>query len=98
MDAAAARLEAGDLTALQSVCASQVLALDVIFNQCARDAVKPTWLSHPSMAMALKAQSQCRTTLKALVALERGYAAPKGRPKKSRNFDEQTIGNGNCTG
>lgn len=109
VEADARRLEAGDFGALQAVCASQVLALDVIFNQFARESAQWASLSHGSMKMALKAQSQCRATVKALVALANPRPVPRGpgesgEPrKKSRpvlrslgeggNFDERTIGN-----
>jgi hypothetical protein len=88
VEADAKRIGASDVTALEAVCASQVLALDVIFNQYAREAAQWKTLSSTPMAMALKAQSQCRATLKTLLSL--------ARKKKSRNFDEQTIANGNC--
>jgi hypothetical protein len=58
----------------------------VIFNEFARESAKPKWLLPYPMTMALKAQAQCRATLSTLVSLAE---------KKSRNSDEQTIGNGN---
>jgi hypothetical protein len=69
VEADAARLEAGDFTALQAICASQALALDVIFNQFARESAQWALLAHDPMKMALKAPSQCRATVKALVSL-----------------------------
>jgi hypothetical protein len=88
VQAAAAKLNANDFTALEAVCASHVLALDVIFNEFARDAARvEDYLSRSSMATALRAQSQCRATLKTLASLT--------AKKKLRNFDEQTDGNAN---
>jgi hypothetical protein len=78
------------LSALEAVCASQMLALDVIFNEFAREAAKWKSLSQPSMKMALRAQSQCRATLKTLASL----SGQKTAQKKSQNFDEQTIESG----
>ena len=70
VEAAAAKLDAHDFTALETVCASQVLALDVIFNEFARDAARiEDYLSGTSMGTALRAQSQCRMMLKALLSL-----------------------------
>src|SRR5262245_780982 len=71
VDAEARKLNAKDFTALETVCASHVLALDAIFNAFARDAAgSDHYLSRPSMATALRAQGQCRMTLKTLLAME----------------------------
>lgn len=61
-----------------------MLALDVIFNEFARDAARADeYLSRPSMATALRAQSQCRTMIKTLVSL----AAQKNKNSDDRNIE-----------
>jgi hypothetical protein len=83
--AGAAKLNANDLTALEAVCASHVLALDVIFNEFARDAARvDDYLSRPSMSTALRAQSQCRMMLKTLVSLD---AQRKTKNSYDRNIE-----------
>ena|SRR6185503_7537184 len=83
VEAGAAKLNANDLTALEAVCASHVLALDIIFNEFARDAARADeYLSRPSMATALRAQSQCRTMIKTLVSLNE---------QKKKNSDDRNI-------
>jgi hypothetical protein len=77
IEAAAGKLEAGDFTALEQVCAGQLLALDVIFNEFARESAQWETLSSPTMKTALKAQSQCRAMLKTLVALAAWHAEPR---------------------
>ena len=96
--AGAAKLNANDFTALEAVCASHVLALDVIFNEFARDAARvDEYLSRPSMATALRAQSQCRMMLKTLVSL----AAPKrsegglDAQRKTKNSYDRNIESAN---
>ena len=82
--AGAAKLNANDFTALEAVCASHVLALDIIFNEFARDAARADeYLSRPSMATALRAQSQCRTMIKTLVSL--------AAKQKTKNPDDRNI-------
>jgi hypothetical protein len=105
IDAAAARLKVKDHSALESVCASQVLSLDVIFDQYAREASKYESMLTKSMTMALKAQSQCRSTLKTYIQLTKGDRASKqpavsapaadGPQKNFANFAEQTNGTAN---
>ena len=82
------RLDTDDVTALEALCASHVLALDAIFNHVARESARSKTLSNPSIGIALRAQSQCRMTLKTLASLL--------AKKKSRNFDGRTIESGNC--
>ena len=83
---AAAKLRAKDLAPAHEVLTSQALVLDEIFNQFAGMAAKDPEFFKVSMAIALKAQSQCRWTLKALLALSAAPAKPK-------NLSEQTIEN-----
>lgn len=106
--AGAAKLSAKDFTALEAVCASHVLALDVIFNEFARDAARlEDYLSQPSMAMALRAQSQCRMMLNSLVGLHGRALSPKAKAdlsggaqsakteEKTANSDERNIESAN---
>jgi hypothetical protein len=69
IEAEVARLNANDFTALEALCASHVLALDAIFNHAARESARSKTLSNPSIGLALRAQSQCRMTLKTLASL-----------------------------
>ena len=69
IEAEVSRLGADDLTALEALCASHVLTLDAIFNHVARESARSKTLSNPSIGVALRAQSQCRMTLKTLTAL-----------------------------
>lgn len=88
----AARLRGNDLSALNAVLAGQALALDTIFTQLAREAVEENILARDVLRLALKAQSQSRATLDSLVS----FVGPRARPRRTeRNFDEQTIANGN---
>jgi hypothetical protein len=88
----AARLRGNDFSALNSVLAGQALALDTMFAQLARESVGDNILDHQVMRLALRAQSQSRTTLDSLVSVAR----PRAHPGRSqRNFDEQTVANRN---
>jgi hypothetical protein len=87
----AARLRGNDFSALNAVLAGQALALDTIFTQLARRAVRDNILFDQVLRLALKAQSQSRATLDSLVTVARPRAQSR-RPE--RNFDEQTIANG----
>ena len=81
--AASARMRARDPGAAHEVFASQALVLDEIFAQFAGMAAKDPEFFKTSMAIALKAQSQCRWTLKALLAMN--DARPAGvRPSATR--------------
>jgi hypothetical protein len=93
VEAGAAKLNANDFTALEAVCASHVLALDVIFNEFARDAARvDEYLSRPSMATALRAQSQCRMMVNTLVGLHgRALSTVAKTVEKTKNSDERNI-------
>lgn len=100
-DAASTRLHARDLGPVHEVLASQALALDEIFTQFAGMAAKNPEFFKTSMAIALKAQAQCRWTLKALLAMNgpvQRAGMPATRPARAaQNLCEQTIENGNST-
>jgi hypothetical protein len=85
IESAAARIDAGDFTAIESALAGQALALDVIFDQFARRSARGDLLFHDPMKMALRAQSQSRVTFKNLIALK--------NPNASRNSRKRTIEN-----
>src|SRR5262245_32464816 len=59
VDTAAEKLHAKDFAPAHEVLASQALVLDEIFNQFAGMAAKDPEFFKVSMAIALKAQSQC---------------------------------------
>jgi hypothetical protein len=75
---------------MHELFATQAAVLDEIFTQFAGMAAKDPESFKTSMAIALKAQSQCRWTLKALLAMERPL---KVRGTETQNFCEQTIEN-----
>jgi len=85
IESASAKIEADDLSAVEAVLAGQALALDVIFDQFARQSARGDILFHNPMIMALRAQSQCRVTLKNLIALK--------NPRASKFSGKQTIEN-----
>lgn len=89
--AAAVRIEARDPAAVQEVFATQAAVLDEIFTQFAGMAAKAPETFMTPMAIALKAQSQCRYTLRALLAMDKPRPAPAEESQKSCG---QTIGNG----
>ena len=97
IEAEVTRLDANGLTALEALCASHVLALDAIFNHVARESARSKTLSNPSIGVALRAQSQCRMTLKTLASLRDRQRPGEGGAarRKSKKFDERTIESGN---
>jgi hypothetical protein len=88
----AARIRGNDLSALTTVLANQALALDTIFVELVKRAVKDDIMLYDSLRLGLKAQSQSRAALNCLVSVARPRD-PASRSKK--NFDEQTAANGN---
>jgi hypothetical protein len=96
IEAASAKMEAGDQSAAADVLSSQALVLDEVFNQFARLAVHNPALLERFMRTALKAQSQCRSTLKSLTAVKGACPAPapEAPAKTSRKTNERTIESG----
>ena len=104
IDAVAAKIQANDFSAVESVVAGQALALDVIFSQHARQSARK-WsvsyrLANDAMRIALKAQAQCRSTLETLASLKQsprtaGRRANGGAVQDAAFFTEQTGGKGN---
>ena len=92
IESEAARLRGNDFSALNAVLAAQGLALDTIFTQLAREGAEDNMLVHQLLRLALRAQSQSRTTLGSL----RSFTGPRPpRLRSERNFDEQSDANGN---
>ena len=88
---AAVKIEARDPAAMHEVFATQAAVLDEIFVQFAGMAARAPETFMTPMAIALKAQSQCRYTLRALLAMDRPRPAPSA---DSQNLRGQTNGNG----
>jgi hypothetical protein len=98
-------MERKDPTAVEDLFATQALALNEVFSQYAGMAAGHFRDYRVLMNIALKAQSQCRWTLKALLAMSDARPITKvlSRRKVSRasdadaepqKFFEQTIENG----
>jgi len=70
----AERVQAGDMSGMESLLVAQATALDAIFTELARRAAlnmgEYLSASERYMRLALKAQSQCRTTVEALAQLK----------------------------
>jgi len=81
IEAAAAKIQANDFSAVEALFAGQALALDVIFSQHARQSARKWSVSYrtanDAMRIALKAQAQCRSTLESLIS------AKQPRPRAS---------------
>ena len=77
------------LAMLAEVLARQAVALDQVFKRAVADALRPGVGSHHDARKALKAQAQCRHTLRILRAVRVASAA-----KKLSNPSEQTIESG----
>jgi hypothetical protein len=65
-------VKAGDLSAVETMLITQANTLDMIFNQLARKSAHSEYLNQmeASLRLALKAQSQCRSTLEALAEIK----------------------------
>jgi hypothetical protein len=95
IESEAARIRGNDLSALNTVLGSQALALDTIFVELAKKAVRDDIVFDHYLRLALKAQSQSRAALDSLVAVARPRGAVARRAQKDGNFDEQSAANGN---
>jgi hypothetical protein len=91
VESEAARLRGNDFSALNAVLGNQALALDTIFTLLAKEAVEDDIVRHQSLRLALRAQSQSRSTLDSLVAIARPRATRPHRAEK--NSDEQNAAN-----
>jgi hypothetical protein len=92
IESEAARIRGNDLSALTTVLANQALALDTIFTELVKRAIKDDVMLYDSLRLGLKAQSQSRAALSCLVTVARPRT-PALRTNK--DFDEQTAANGN---
>lgn len=79
-------VKAGDLSCAETTLAAQANTLDLIFNSLAREAANSKLLNHfeTYMRLALKAQSQCRTTYETLAEIK--------NPKPMSFIKQQNIG------
>ena len=70
----AEKVQAGDLSGMESLLVAQAIALDSIFTELARRAALDMGeyinAADTYMRLALKAQSQCRTTVEALAEIK----------------------------
>jgi hypothetical protein len=74
------------LRAAATVFAGQARALDEVFASSLKKAAEGLYRSNESMRTALKAQAQCRSTLKILLALEAEIAAEKKSKFRQTNY------------
>ncbi|MFM0644529.1 hypothetical protein PQR14_09365 [Paraburkholderia bryophila] len=65
-------VKAGDLSGVETMLMTQANTLDMIFNQLARKSAHCEYLNQMEahLRLALKAQSQCRSTLEALAEIK----------------------------
>lgn len=90
------KVQAGDLSGVEATLLAQAEALDVIFNGLARRAAMNMGVHMGSMdtylRLALKAQSQCRTTLETLAEIK----FPKSATfiKQANIAQQQQVNNG----
>ena len=77
IEAASAKIEANDFSAVEALFAGQALALDAMFDKLARET------TFEDLRLALRAQSQCRHTFKTLMALK--------TPREIQNSNKRTI-------
>jgi hypothetical protein len=94
IEAETARIQAHDLSAVEAVFAAQALALDTLFFQLARGSAYDRELWPEPLRLALKAQSQSRTTLSSLLSLIHSRSAPHAG-RQIQNSSEQTVETGN---
>jgi hypothetical protein len=81
VDDAFAKIKAGDFDAIEELCTHQALALDAIFDQCARRACDDDRIFRSPMVLALRAQSHCRATINTLMALRNRGGAKISRKR-----------------
>jgi len=72
IDGGLAKINADDLTAVESMLAGQAAALEVLFNEYAKRAARTQYHApiHMCLGFALRAQSQCRVTVQSLAQLK----------------------------
>src|SRR5262245_36299950 len=88
LEAESEKIQTLDVEKMEAALTTQAAALNVIFNQFLRAASRK-YYSHESMRVALRAQSQCRSTYRGLLELK----TPRfSQPKRStQNSAEQSI-------
>ncbi|PNG46567.1 MULTISPECIES: hypothetical protein [unclassified Variovorax] len=92
--AAGTEAAGGDLSKSQEVLAIQVRTLDLLFNYfLRRGAVQPNFeVKESYLRLALKAQSQCRTTVESLAVIQQGPAI--FAKNANINNGQQQVNNG----
>jgi hypothetical protein len=89
---AAERVNVGDLSDVEALLTAQTVTLNVIFVNLAHMANQTQQMGHLEsyLRLALKAQSQCRTTCEALAELKR----PPVFTKQANIASQQVVNNG----
>src|SRR6185503_9221148 len=98
---ATAKIAAKDLGAVEALFARQALALDVIFNQHAKQSARHWEVCnqpiYDNMRIALRAQVQCRSTLESLMTMKTAQARDARRTgslaptRAAECFGERTV-------
>lgn len=101
LDKQATSAQAGDLARPEEMLSAQAHTLDVLFNRLAQRAKKNmdagyTAAGETYLRMALKAQSQCRTTVEALAEIKYPKSATFIRQANIAN--QQQVNNGTQSG
>ena len=78
VEAASARIEANDFSAVEALFAGQALALDAMFDKLARDS------AYDDIRFALRAQAQCRATFRTLMQMKNPHV---GKILRKRTVD-----------
>ena len=88
-------VNAGDMSGVETMLITQANTLDMIFNQMARKAAFSEYLNHMEvhLRLALKAQSQCRSTLEALAEIKNPRAVIFAKQANMANGPQQ-VNNG----
>ncbi len=93
-----AAVQGGDLTGAEAMLTAQAVALDTIFNELARRAALNMGAHMGAvetyLRLALKAQSQCRTTIEALAEIKNPRSVAFVRQANIANGPQQ-VNNGN---
>lgn len=97
MDSQAMKVQAGDLGRPEEMLSAQAHTLDIIFNTLARKAAANMNAGYAGatetyLRLALKAQSQCRTTVEALAEIK--YPKSATFIKQANIAQQQQVNNG----
>jgi hypothetical protein len=86
LEAACATFDVNDPQAVEGVFAIQGISLDVIFT----DYIRRKFFTQENMRVALRAQAQCRATLRTLSDFKNPRVRPSPGPQ-IKNSNEQTV-------